>query len=113
MLEGAAIPRRGNHHHYPDYADQSSKEVPPIRPEAVYQEAPGQRQGDKDAAVGGVGPPELGDGLQGGHYPIRCEDQTSDERPLERLVLAHPAPYEAPAADLAQPCQHKQRTDDE
>ena len=73
-------PRRGTHHHYPDFADQSSEEVPPIRPEATYQEAPGQRQGDEDAAVGGVGPPELGDGLQGGHHPIRCEDQTSNER---------------------------------
>ena len=33
---------------------------------SIHHDSPGERKSDEDAPVGGVDPPELGDGLEGG-----------------------------------------------
>ena len=48
----------------------SPEDVVPVGAKPVYDYPLTQRQDDKDATVRGTGPPELRDGLQGGH-PIR------------------------------------------
>ena len=59
----SAASRRDDHHQHPNYADQGAKQVVAVWHELVHQDATGESQGDEDAAVGCVGPTELGDGL--------------------------------------------------
>lgn len=70
-------------------ADDCTDDVVPGRSEAVEDDAPGERTGDKDAAVRGEDAAEVPVGLCRGDEPIGGQCQHATDRKPSGPVFAH------------------------
>lgn len=76
--------------------------LPAIWPEAVHDGAPGQRRDDKDAAVRGIHPPELGRALEGDDDAVADQHQRAEQAKRPGTLLAQELPHQPATADLGQ-----------
>src|SRR5687767_12648145 len=97
----SCVASRGVHDHcYPDQADSRADEVEAVRAEAVEDDAPGQRSGDEDPAVGGKDAPEVRVRLKGRYQTVGEERGPSEQGEPPRTAFADCLPHEIRPSDL-------------
>jgi cation-transporting ATPase V len=92
-----------------DETDPGPDDVEAVWSESVCDDAPCQRAGDEDAAVGSEDPPEVGVRLERGDESVRGQGHDAGTDPGDAAMLADALPDQPCATDLQDGSHEEQR----